>query len=699
MDSQNTVFRSIEQWKAALITLPDARFFNLMRSIFGAIQSPFNKQRLLDKLTAFLSNKDIQETIAAYIDSDDHKIIAAVAALNEPARWDLGLFFRGEYSYIALDSLIGNLEDRLIIYVIKEDGRLSLNPLLKNILLPFTMNNNIIFPYITPGLTQLNQTQFVYDDVFLASFLTFLSSEKHILKRGGPMRKNPLQKALKIFPRADAEAFVKSLRCIGLLPDGSFDPAGQKLRDFARLTEAERFLYCAAGVYISLNYDITETFLPQKKIIQHIAAAAALLYNIIDEDKSYPTSTLRRLIQMNQAAVGGGAPGANEPLKAAVLLEAMEKTGLLLKTEEVYRKRAINKDGGKCRAGADKDIPAIAFNSVFSFTLLPEITFIEAISLARFCELVKSKPPVQFEITRESAVRGFNSGMSGKAMLDILRKLSLSTAGADLETTLGEWEKRHSEIIIIEGISLVLSEERRYIAQSEQIAPHIVLNPSPGVYLLDFSGIDEAAMTLRKAGADIVFEPRVKAAASFQKKAPPFFTAFAARADALTVKSAEQCTPGAYSRKHKNAEKYKKHFHAVLDKLNVSQMERGELASRIERKLILSPCQLNGASVHYEKREARGLDYAGKLAIIKQALLSNEAVEIIVKDSDGSEKCIAGGIPVMLEKSNNNETILSVKLPHTDECYKIDDNINGSGCAKISMGKICVVRRIKQSNF
>ncbi|MDR1149745.1 MAG: hypothetical protein LBK66_14060, partial [Spirochaetaceae bacterium] len=694
--SQSTVFRSIEQWKEALITLPDARFFNLVRSILGTIQSPFNKQRLLDKLTVFLSNNDVQETIAAYIDDDDHKIIAAVAALNEPARRDLGVFFSGEYAYTELDSLIANLEDRLIVYAIKEDGRLSLNPLLKKILLPFTADNSILFPYIRSDLTQPAQTQFVYDDVFLSSFLIFLSSEKHILKRDGLIRGKLPKKARTIFPYADVEVFVKSLRCIGLLPDGSFDPVGQKLQDFARLTEEERFLYCAAGVYISLNYDLTETFLPQKKIIQHIAASAALLYNALDEDNIYPASTLQRLIQMNQAATGGIVLGVNEPVKAAVLLEAMEKTALLLKTEYGYRKRIINSGGSFCRCiGGIENIPVIAFNSVFSFVLLPGITFSEAVSLAAFCEIVKAKPPVQFEITRKSAVRGFNSGMSGKTMVEILKKLSLSGALSDLETTLGGWEKRHSEIIIIEGVSLVLSEEQRYIAQAEQIAPHIVLNPSPGVYMLDFAGRDEAAMMLRKAGVDIVFEPHIKSAASFSKKAPPFFAAFSPRADTLIEKPAER-PPSAYSYKHKSAEKYKNHFRSVLDELKISQMERDELTSRIERKLIVSPCQLSGAYIRYERREARGLDYAGKLAIVKQALLSNEAVEIIVQDSDGSEKCISGGVPVTLAKSNNNETILSVKLPSTDEYYKNTDNINESGCIKISMGKIRVIRRVKQ---
>ncbi|MDR1363338.1 MAG: hypothetical protein LBJ35_04755 [Spirochaetaceae bacterium] len=697
MDFLDTAFRSTGQWKAALVTLPDARFFNLMRGIFGAIQSPFNKHRLLDELAAFLSNKDTQETIAAYIGGDDHKIIAAVAALNEPARWDLGTFFSGEYSYIELDSLISNLEERFIVYTIKEDGRLSLNPLLKKILLPFAADKGILFSYIKERPVH---TGFVYDDIFLASLLTLLSSEKHILKHDGSPRKNITQKAQRILHLEDADIFIKALRCIGLLPDGSFDPASQKSRDFAGLTEAERFAYCAAGVYISLSRDIAKTFPPQRKIIQYIASAAASLYYALDDDKCYTEPALKRIIQMNQAA-SVNMLYADELVKANILLEAVEKTGLLLKTADGYNKRIINSAGI-----TSTDTPVIVFNSIFSFIILPEITLQEAMLLASFCEIVEVRPRIQFRVTRESAARGFNNGVSAKSMSGILKKLSsssFSSAAACIDNdalaeALNDWEKHHSEIVVIEGVSLILSEEQRCMARAEAVAPHIVLNPSPGVYLLDFAGKDEAAAALRKAGAGMVFEPRAKSAEASQKKALPVFTSLTPRTNALTVAPAETPPTGASaddSRDRKSAEEYKRRFRAALDELKPSKMEREELYARIERKLVISTRQLSRALTCNEKREARGLDYAGKLALAKEALLSNTALEIVIQDSSGNEKCITG-IPAALEKSKD-ETILSVKLSPTNEGAEIDDNnINDSGRIKISMGKIRLVRRMKQ---
>ncbi|GMO42417.1 MAG: hypothetical protein Ta2F_18360 [Termitinemataceae bacterium] len=144
----NSYFRTIDQWKAALLRLSDDIFFELVRSVLGDIRSPFHKQNVIENLAAVLSKSDVQKTIAAYIDETDHKIIASVAALNEPTEADLENFFSGELSYTDVHLKVLNLEERLILYgVAKKDSEvyLSLNPLLKKILTPFTSDISILF--------------------------------------------------------------------------------------------------------------------------------------------------------------------------------------------------------------------------------------------------------------------------------------------------------------------------------------------------------------------------------------------------------------------------------------------------------------------------------------------------------------------------------------------------------------------------
>jgi hypothetical protein len=698
MALSTSVFRSVEQWKTAIITLPDTQFFDLMRSILGNIRSPFNKQRLLDDLIAFLSNKNIQKTIAAYIGEDDHKIIAAISALNEPDVKELTAFFSGEYSYTKITSLVINLEERLIVYGIAESGRLSLNPLLKTILLPFAVDTGILFPCIKAADSKRQSTA-VFDDLFLASFITLIGPEKHIVRVDGTLRKNLVRKIQKIFPMKGewVDVFAAALRCIGLLTEGAFDYSSQKFQDFTRLTEPERFAYCAAGFYISLTEGAEKTLLPQKNYIRHIASTVVSLLCLLDGDNVYPERTLRRIFKIKQIAVadgGGGAAGLNKPLISAILLEAMEKTGLLVKDAEGYRKQ-MSGAGNNGEAG----IPIIAFNSLFSFVLLPEITFQNIISLAPFCDVVDASGPVQFKLTQASVVRGFNSGIPGKTMFEILKTFSAARMDAGLEAALDDWEKRHSKVVIMEGISIVLSEDRRYIARTEPFASHIVLNPSPGVYLLDFTEKDEALAALKKAGVEMVSEPRLaaKPASFLQRKPSPFFVSLpnqtahlSGQADRQVSSSpadADECVP-------LSAEECKNQFWAMLDGLKLSKLEREELAARIDRKLVISPAQLSGAFIYHEKREVHGLDYAGKLALVKQALLSKETLEIIIQDSNGAEKFIRG-VPVALEKTDG-DTVLSVKLPGED---RFDDNMEMTGCIEISMGKIRVVRRIRLSIF
>jgi hypothetical protein len=712
MIQYDTAFGSVEQWKSALITLPDTRFFDLMRGVLGSIQSPFNKQRLLDEAGAFLSNKDVQKTITAYIDGADHKVIAAVAALDGPDRRQLASFFSDEYSYAALDSLVLNLEERLILYTANRDGggRLFLNPLLYTVLLPFAADNSILFPCVNAAREQ--RPRALFDDVLLAALIAFLSGEKNIFRTDGTPRKPLLQRIERIFPlggetgtSGETEFFVSALSRLGLISGGASGRSEQRLQDFARLTEAERFSYCAAGVYTVMSGMAAETLITQKDFIRHIALSAAALLDSVDEDKCYTASVLRRLAKVTEGTRGvrrvSPFTDASDtpPLDSALLVRALEKTGLLVMRDGYYRKRKVFgranipaiTDG---RAG--ENVPVIAFDSFFSFTLLPEITFAGVIALSAFCEVAGAKQSVRFRITRASAARGFNRGISGKAMFELLKKLSGERVKNSLEALLDDWEKTHSEIVIMDGISIVLSEERRYLAQAEPLAPHIVFNPAPGVYMLDFEEKSEAEAALKIAGADSVCEPRAEIKTHFQKKAGPFFVSLAATASCESRH--EQATPQSLPERpaecgRLSAGEYKKRFHDLLDGLNFPQAEHGELSARIERKLVVSPRQLSGAFLRYEKREARGLDYAGKLALVKQALLSNETLEIIFQDSDGSEKNVTLA-PVTLEKTENG-TFLSVKPSGGETGESLKDQV----CMKIAMGKIRVIRRIKRSIF
>ncbi|MDR2052738.1 MAG: hypothetical protein LBP80_04915, partial [Treponema sp.] len=188
-------FRSRDEWKASLLTLPDNACFDLLRSVFGNIKTPFNKQHLMENLTAFLSRREIQDTIGAYINGDDHRIIAAIALLNEPVPAELEGFFAEQYSCVELHGMLLNLEERFIVYRFREEGnyRISLNPLLEPVLSPFIADRSILFPSFPGGEDPGQTVRYPLDDRILAALIAFVTAQgefqREFFKSGGGIRK------------------------------------------------------------------------------------------------------------------------------------------------------------------------------------------------------------------------------------------------------------------------------------------------------------------------------------------------------------------------------------------------------------------------------------------------------------------------------------------------------------------------------
>jgi hypothetical protein len=137
----------------------------------------------------------------------------------------------------------------------------------------------------------------------------------------------------------------------------------------------------------------------------------------------------------------------------------------------------------------------------------------------------------------------------------------------------------------------------------------------------------------------------------------------------------------------------KARFRAALEKLAISREARDALAARIERRLILSESQLSETAIRYEKLEARGLDYSGKIALAKQAISAKSFIEVFCPASAGNipEGGLLG-IPEALEKQGN-ESILVVR-----PCENTSEK-NSAGLIRLPLGKISLLRRIKSSIF
>jgi hypothetical protein len=399
----------------------------------------------------------------------------------------------------------------------------------------------------------------------------------------------------------------------------------------------------------------------------------------------------------------------------------MEKTGLLEKAglsreKENYWVTVREPEA----ATGDAAKPVIAMDTAFSFVLYPEISLADALALGVFCsvkDLVSygsqtGGTTVIFELSRRSAVRGFDQGIGSELMMEILNRLSHNRLDTTLGWTLKDWEKRHAGVSLFHGVVLSLAEDRRYLAEVEPVASLISRTLAPGVYLLSSEDQGEAAKALQKAGVDIIAQPppaSVQRDAVYGNKSG--YWGFS-RNSFPRLGTGERIHPivsgdggeGPVPIQGGSADLIKQKFHQVLDGIRLGKMEREELSARIERRLVLSETQLTGASLRSERLEARGLDYVGKSAVAKDAIATKSMVEISWPGPGGEIRRVIG-VPQGLEKKegesilvlgNSDKESASRQTPFSETSFQetsIPETI------RIPLAKISLLRRIKQSIF
>jgi hypothetical protein len=713
-----TIFRSVDFWKSAMTTLSDGPFFDLLRSVFGNVKTPYNKQKLINELTVFLLKEEIQKIISGYIDEQDARVIAALAALKEPAPGELESFFAGELNYAELHDILLNLEERFIIYRFREEetSRIALNPAMAPVLLPFISDPSLLFPQAeesaagsaeisnTPGTQVKSAVTGTFTPVLngrvLAGFLSFVAEEGSFFKAEGVIRKRILENAALVFPGLNFESLIGGLHVLGLfrIEADTLVPDYQRFTDFAALSVQEEMEYCAAGIYcFRIEKDLFSPAISHL-VRNRLRSVVEFLHRLIDmilSEQWYPAKTLRRyggILERQDMFIRG-------QIDFDLLFDSCVKAGLLLSRGEDLRRSPASSETAVTANDVKRndDAPVLAMDTPFSCILYPELAFTDALSLASFSGVREAGATVRFEITRTSVIRGFDRGISAETMIDLLKRLSGDRISETLSWTLKDWEKRYGEISLHKGVVLSLSEERRYLADAQPIAGLIKEILAPGVYLLSVSDTHAAAEALEKAGVDIIANCAVRkdggitAMNSEDNNFHHSYFPSLKTGQAFKLIHTVDTNSKVHFVNELSSDALKERFRSALEKMKLSKEERDELSARIERRLVLNESQLEGTSVRYEKLEARGLDYVGKAAIAKQAVASKSMVEICWNEGGKANRVF--GIPTAMEKLEG-ESILVLN--------PLDEDAGGQVPVKairVPLGKISLLRRIKKSIF
>ena len=96
-------------WRESLSTMKDNHFFDLLKMYLGEIKTPYNKQNLIENLSAFLRKEENKETIIALLSKEDLELLTAIYLIPKVTQKKLNKFLALPLNKAeTISKLIGN---------------------------------------------------------------------------------------------------------------------------------------------------------------------------------------------------------------------------------------------------------------------------------------------------------------------------------------------------------------------------------------------------------------------------------------------------------------------------------------------------------------------------------------------------------------------------------------------------------------
>ena len=685
----------IMDWRESIAVLPDNHFFEIIRMYLGEIKTPFNKQKLIEELGAFIRREDTRRTLVSLLSETDLRIISAVKYISNATQEKLFSFFAGTYSFAQLYERLLNLEERLILY--RKSDRTTgktivlLNPHLEDDLEPYTKQSVLLE---NPEYAQVcYQTPPSLSPDLIAAFISFIHKNRDLCKADGSFKKRTEAEIERLFPGKTELLFnlTRAFINLSLLREVSegYEIDKNKFLSFARLDKKLQYAYfCVASQgrfsrsglvrQAKLLLDVA-TSIPHEGFSRSIILRLA--YLISEDQNEVPglsslgsnsrfASILNRAKEADSAIVESDSNLSSildRLIECARLFGILSQKGTDVHGEPIFVSGTVFDESETF----DEGPKVLSVDAGFTVTLMPGLSLDALIPLMDFMDLKTFDTAALFEINRKSVMRGFDAGLSANRIFSLLKKYSPYEIPQNLEISVDDWSRSYSSATIYKGYVLQVSAENAAITENNPaIAPFIVQKLATGIYLLSVESDEQAQTVIARSGLDFI--GKIKSPEkSFESIGFPEFIV-PQKTDRFDT--SEEPAPT-------SDEERAAHFEAMraeLEKLNLPQEKKEGLAQRIQHKIILSPVQLRADSVKYERIEAGGMDFSGKLHIIEGSISNNCMVELQFDDR------VIVGVPLSISKTESDASVLMEVMPERSE-------------KMLSIGQAKFVKRIRGS--
>lgn len=639
--------QKIIDWRESFSILPDDYFFEIVRMYLGEVKTPYNKQKLIEELGAFIRKDENRRNIIALLDSNDIKLLSAVWMLPSCDEKKLESFLEPQFSLAAVYERVANLSERLVLYRVadKKSGnvQIKINPLLEDELSSMLGMNALVSSSENFTPLELDSVSFSLSNEFFAVLVSYLVTNKKLCRSDGALKKHPAEELKNIFGSdrtAVIETLVRSMTNLSLLADSDsgLEIKWNVLSQFAGLSFQNRIAYLCAAV----------TRFSRRTLIMYAQLLTDALYSV---QKKYVTrADLKKIIFVLKEKTGGhelfGAGRVSELLRRAQSLQddtSLSDSGISDLVIDNAVKFGVLEVAGKNEQGEDlfkvseqfinpqqsegESVQPLSVDAAFSVSVMPGASLTQLLELVKFADAVQFDTVSAFTVSRSSVMRGFGLGMNAEKIISVLQKMSPYPVPQNLCVSVEEWYSSFNSAGLYKGYILrIPPESEKAVLKNPNFAPFVRETIAPGIILLDFDCDETACRIIQKAGLDFVSGIKSEP----QKQDPAGFSEIYCGGSYTDIFSAQKASQ---TSSENSAALVIEQLKEVLSSMKMSAEQKECLLERIERRVIVNPVQLRAESVRFEVLEAGGMDYTGKIHVIESAVQGGSLLEIELEDS------------------------------------------------------------------
>lgn len=686
----------ILRWRESLTLLPDNRFFDIVRTYLGPIKTPYNKQNLVEQLSSIFRKEQNQRRIISFLSDFDFQILSLISLIPFPTQENVKDFFQNRYDVSVIYSALLNLSERLLIYSYSERGfseaALEINPLVEDALKPF-LGIAKIFPK-TECVQKNQDSSFCISPIFLASYISFIRANPEMSKNDLSIKKKYSERLENIFlgKSETPTLLLNGFFNIGIVrfKEKSLCVDDGVLEKFAELPEIFQYVYLAVAsaenlgregflLYGQLLLELLNSVPKEGFVFSSLTDAAFILSNRNGGTKfSERQERFSKIEGIRQSVKIIDSVSVEKDLKterrqqySGKTIEKIVQNAISLGLFSVYGKTSNGEDifvpaeifiGGE-KFSMDSKKGLLNINAGTSITLMPGFSLSELVPLMDFMNIVKSGTVAEFEITRKSASRAFDKNIVPEQIFSLLQKYDAYEIPQNLRMNIEEWHKTFTSAVVYKGYVLKLDEKTSRILENNPKAKSFIQTKlGEGIYLLNIPLDDDFSKFSESVGLE--FMGNVKNP-EIGKETLPFPLLQSARK--LDFENTAEQNAELLEELLQEGNKTKAQYFKTLKSLGLTKQQENALALRIEKGIIISQEQLRAENVRLEILETDGMNYAGKIRMIENAILSGALLELSMpNDNEASKMNTFLGKPLSLSK-RQDDCILKFRLEQSGE--------------------------------